>query len=379
MNTLTITAKEIQALELAEKLFGPSHSMGSTVFVTREQMNKLSNEIYSSLSVVEEYDMPQYEFANVFVEEIIKQTAVSAFRHTPLNVTLADLSRFGTDFTADLQPDELTRHLGEVIKIDVTNNRSHLVVNQQFLDSGRQSSYSAASSNYFSLFPLSLSTSFVTTSQSDWTRGSKSLDSQLKELNTASVNEAQWLIEGKKVVPKSLYVAKLSRSNFSRTLTFSRVRRQLYDSPFIRTLVLYGAERKPESTASVSTQQPHKCNFSALISAQQKEVNASAMRLQNLESRFETFTALVSKSVMTSQGLLNNVTGQLNAVNSRLAGAETSMRSSIKRCRICANTHSGTTDIYSGCGDWIQSTGYSTRDDSLNGYSRQRITLDCTN
>lgn len=73
-NTLTINADQLQQIGLEEKLFGPAGNNGkSDVFVTRDQMSELSSEMYSALNIVEDYQMPEHQFKEAFIEEIIKQ------------------------------------------------------------------------------------------------------------------------------------------------------------------------------------------------------------------------------------------------------------------------------------------------------------------
>lgn len=71
VNTLTITSQQINKMELIENLFGPAN----TTYVTREQMSSLSSKIYTDLNVVEDYEIPEKDFSEKFVNDLIKQTS----------------------------------------------------------------------------------------------------------------------------------------------------------------------------------------------------------------------------------------------------------------------------------------------------------------
>jgi hypothetical protein len=67
----------------------------------------------------------------------------------------------------------------------------------------------------------------------------KSLDEQLNELNTENVDDIQWKIECEKIVRKSIFVAKLNKASFSRSLIFNRIRKQSFDALFQRKITLW--------------------------------------------------------------------------------------------------------------------------------------------
>lgn len=73
-NTLVINADQLQQIGLEEKLFGPSGAKGKdSVYVTRDQMTTLASEMYSTLNIVEDYQMPEIQFSEEFVNGLISQ------------------------------------------------------------------------------------------------------------------------------------------------------------------------------------------------------------------------------------------------------------------------------------------------------------------
>lgn len=71
------------------------------------------------------------------------------------------------------------------------------------------------------------------------TNKEQSATDQVNELNTHTQNEAQWEIQGDKVVPKSLNVARIMRSSMKKSLKFSRIRLQQFNAPFERNFKIY--------------------------------------------------------------------------------------------------------------------------------------------
>ena len=57
---------------------------------------------------------------------------------------------------------------------------------------------------------------------------------KLRELNEESSKDVTWTIDGTRVIPKSLNVAKLTSSSLKETLTFTHIRRKHIEAPFNR-------------------------------------------------------------------------------------------------------------------------------------------------
>ena len=102
-NTLTISNSEFQQMGFKQKLLGPA----SSVYVTRNQLNLLAGEIHSRLNVFEEYEMPEYQFNQNFVEDFIGLASEQHFQHVPALQALKELSSYGIDIGQDLQPGKI--------------------------------------------------------------------------------------------------------------------------------------------------------------------------------------------------------------------------------------------------------------------------------
>lgn len=237
-NTLTITSDQQEQLGFDEKLFGAAGGNDSNnAYVTRNQMSELSHEMYSTLNIIEEYEIPETQFSEEFVSGLISQLASSSFAPVPIDIVLASLSKYGFDIKADLQPDVIKRNLGSILKVDKKNDKSRIVLATSMSGTAEDSTGgSAGLSVDLGAFSVSANAAY------EWSQKraleNKSLSDQLNELNTYSQNDVQYEIEGNRVVPKSLNVARITRSKLKKTLTFNRIRIQKSQASFERNFQL---------------------------------------------------------------------------------------------------------------------------------------------
>ena len=140
-NTLTITSYDQQLIGLEEKLFGSSNTsatemreIATDVLVTRVQASELANEMYSSLNILEDYDMPELQFSEAFVNDLISKIAGSTFAHVPIDEALSSLSKYGFDIREDLKPDVFKRNLGSLFTIETIGDESKIVLNSKNKD-----------------------------------------------------------------------------------------------------------------------------------------------------------------------------------------------------------------------------------------------------
>ena len=129
-NTLTIGLEQVEVIGLVDKLFGSTlqnKTQKESVYVTRDQMTELSCEICSTMNIVEDYEMPQFEFSEVFVSALISQAATRNFDQVLIDTALATLSTCGFDFKGDIKPDEIKRELMDVLKVETSDNKSRIV------------------------------------------------------------------------------------------------------------------------------------------------------------------------------------------------------------------------------------------------------------
>ena len=235
-NTFSISGKQLQQLDLIESLFGDADHK----YVTRNQLNSLASKIFNELNVYEEYEVPEERFSNVFVEDLIRQAADVTFINEPFKEVLANLSPYS--FDEDLQPDVVMSDLSSVLEVKNYGNKSHIVVNEEnynrIMDKTRSEDGGSVGAT-FAGFGANVAFNTAREKQTENENSKKSLDDQLKEINSASTNHVQFEFQGKKIVPKSLRVAKLNKGKMSKNIEFKRIAMTRFESTLSRHFSLY--------------------------------------------------------------------------------------------------------------------------------------------
>ena len=90
-------------------------------------MTKLFCEICSTLNIIEDYEMPEFEFSEVTVSDLVSQAATRNFDQVLIDTALATLSTYGFDFRSDIKPDEIKCELMDVLKVETIDNKSYIV------------------------------------------------------------------------------------------------------------------------------------------------------------------------------------------------------------------------------------------------------------
>ena len=359
-NTLTITAQQQQLIGMEEKLFGQSSANSSSnVYVTRDQMTELSSEMYTSLNIVEDYQMSEGQFSDAFVEGMINQIATEQFKQVPIDTVLASLSKYGFDIGQDIKPDVIKRDMGSIMTIEKKDDKSRIILDEKNYNKIEQSS--SASGKAGAKVP------FVSASVEWANKNSKSsitetalLNDQLRELNTMSQKETQWDIEGDRVVPKSMNVARLARIKLGKTLSFSRIRVQTFSAPFDRKFAIH-TYRAAASAAFLDKLSSRVSTLEADL--RKKEINFTS-KIENLEADFQDRDYNISTYIE----ILSNLTDmQLQVLNKSLVRvqslASTTDRylwqlwyQAVRRCQICFWESQGSKKQCSGnrhsCSSW---------------------------
>lgn len=338
-NTLTISANQLQQIGLEEKLFGPAGSNGKNdVYVTRDQMSALSSEMYSTLNIVEEYQMPEFQFKEAFVDELIKQISTNAFDQVPIDTVLASLSKYGFDIGADIKPDVIKKDIGSILKIEKTDSSSRIILDNQ---NDRDFSNSESNNGEFGLngefgpCKFGLTAKWGRENQQTSSSKDRSLSDQLRALNEETKNEAHWEIEGDRVIPKSLNVARLTRAKLSKTLTFNRIRMQTFEAPFHRTFSLYTLRTSVSASfldrlSSRVEELEGTSYYLAEMTKQLEETTKegkldSDKEIANIRTNHSAFSANVDSRIGSMGTAIQNAQSRIDSVSS----------TALRRCRIC--------------------------------------------
>jgi hypothetical protein len=226
-NTLVINGEQISQLGIVEDLFGPANE----VFVTRNQLQELASDVYSNLNILEEYQIAESQFSANFIEDFIKQTASSALKPVDFENALSQLSSY--KINEDLKPSLIKSELSKIFKINQTDSKSRIVLNDEFnLNSKNSNEKFKGSLNWLG------GKADYEKQVNDLSISGKSVDDQLKELNLLDKSDIEWKRDGEIIVPKTIKVHRFNRANFSKSLVFKRIKREFYDALYKKSFIL---------------------------------------------------------------------------------------------------------------------------------------------
>ena len=235
-NTFSVNFESSQLNELVNQLFGPA----SSVYVSRTQLDEFSSKIYSNMNVFEQYEMDEDSFRAGFLDDLIKQTADQAFQHVPFQDAINGISKFNIE--GDIKPDEIYSEFSKIFDVKTENDKQHIISNKEHFQrlyehkdiNGRAGGFAS----FLDVFGFGVSYEVGVKLTTDWAKSGKKFDDQLKELNKFTDNTVEWKFDGKKIVPKSLNVAKINKSKFQKKLTFFKIKNKLSDHLFIKKISL---------------------------------------------------------------------------------------------------------------------------------------------
>jgi len=226
-NTLKISTAQLNNLNLIEDLFGPAN----VTYLTRNQMTDLASFIRNRLNIVEEYNIPNSQFDEQFIQKFVKDFLEE---EVPFEKILQSLSSFSLK---DFNPDIITSELKNIFQISKNGDKNHIVVNNEWKDGNREKDgFSTGVSA--SAFGFGGSVDFAKNKEREWESSGKSLKDQLEEMNSESKDDIQWKFEGEKIVPKTIKATKLIKTKFDKGLEFNRIRKEIYEANFERAFDL---------------------------------------------------------------------------------------------------------------------------------------------
>lgn len=171
----------------------------------------------------------------------------------PTDTVLATISKYSFDIGADLRPEIIKKDIGSLLSINKTDEKSRIIFDVKRYNDWANSDKLSGSSrgNLIGLFKASFGAAADISSRG--TTNDQTLSDQMHELNTLSQNEAKWEIEGEKIIPKSLNVARILRSNMKTSLTFNRIRSKQFHVPFERNVKIYTSRSSQILCQNIST------------------------------------------------------------------------------------------------------------------------------
>ena len=231
-NILQMNFKTQSENELLNDLFGPANS----TYVTRYQIDKFSTVLRSHLDIVELYEMAEHEFNQNFVEDLIKQTSDIGLNSIPFDVAIDGLSKYNIDI--DLRPDVVKSEVKKLFKVESNEGKQQIVSNKEAYDKlseGNRNEYKGGASG----IGIQATYDQVNQQNKESESSKKNLLDQINEMKNACDNTIDWQLDGERVIPKTINVAKMARSRFEKGLVFRRVKIIINDHLFKRRFSLY--------------------------------------------------------------------------------------------------------------------------------------------
>jgi hypothetical protein len=293
-NILSINLNQFNELGIIENLFGPANE----VYMTRNQLSNLAFDVFTSLDIVEEYQMSEKEFDLKFVDGLISQTTSNALSQVSIDEALQKLSKYSTNFDKDLTADVIKEDMGKLYEIKKFNNKKLIKLNEENLQEFKNKYSGEGETKASADFKVpvidisvggALGVSGKSAKENDELKSKKSLDEQLKEINSENVDQIEFQIKGEKVIPKSIKVAKLNKNTFRKTLTFNRIRKESFDAIFERDIQLSTFEANNHFEIPLNSEQTAKVvndsNYELQVCLKEKLDYMNEINILNEEKR----------------------------------------------------------------------------------------------
>ena len=246
-NMLIIAADHETKLDLVNEIFGTAEYK----YVTRNQLGQLSTQLMSNLGIYEEFEFDDEMDYNYIRDEILKQTSTEIFKSVPISEAFSLLSPF--NINQDIRPDVITSELSKVLKVTKNGKKEHIIVDKENFNK-----YMQQQSNELGIrikggygpFGIEGAVNKINEKENQNENLEKNLNEQLIEINDAQTNDVVFEQEGEKIIPKSVKVAKLSKAQFNKKLTFSKIKQRVEVTKYVERFTLIA--RLNKSSQSIS-------------------------------------------------------------------------------------------------------------------------------
>jgi DNA-binding protein len=203
----TITTNQLNKINFEEELFGDANS----VYVTRAQIDKLTSDIKSFITSVENIESSDKQFDQTFINDLLKKLTnnnTNVEEAVEVDEAIKYLSSY--DYSKDqIEPDKIKKGLAEIYKIEKKDSKDYIVLNNE------------SSNKNDELLKISGKASI--------NFNDETLEDQLKELNKDINNAIEWKIEGESIIPKAIKVTKIIKTNLNKQLQFDDIKTKSFN------------------------------------------------------------------------------------------------------------------------------------------------------
>ncbi|RNA04104.1 hypothetical protein BpHYR1_014538 [Brachionus plicatilis] len=217
-HSLTIGENQLKSLNLINDLFCDK----SPVFITKKQLESLSDKLYKQLKIEENFKLSESEFGQKFIQDFTKQTAELINHLVPIDQLVNNLSCF--NLPQDFKPDAIKKKLSNLFPIDL------LSIDRAVLNST------------FGNLSFLVDTGFL--------NDLELIRTKLNDFGSNFKNEINWAHKQNKIVGASVKVTKLNRldvdSQFMKLMRFPQVIKHDNDKALKRVFYLdkFGFSKK---------------------------------------------------------------------------------------------------------------------------------------
>lgn len=207
-----LTPKEAKELKLNEKIFQENEF----VYLTRYQVDSLSNEIYNSFDILH---ITQDEFKNKFYQEFINKFNNNKFTYVNFDRVIKFLSKYSLNIDKNISIEDIKKVFSKLFKLNTNRNNSFISIDSEFVDNLRSNNKNDEFRNARNGMKKIIETSvqFVENEEAEWSNYNKRIEEQILELNNNNKDGIEWELNGTQILPKTLNVTKITKSTFLST------------------------------------------------------------------------------------------------------------------------------------------------------------------
>ena len=148
------------------------------------------------MNVMEEYQIPEYQFQETFIGDFIRQTTGNhGFNELSLNESIDSLSKYSFNFdSSDLAPADFKKESSKIFKFDKIDNNLCIVLDMDGIsDLKKTGHFSRIGNTEIKFFGLKTSIKLITNNQNCIKNHTKTEDDLVNELNSENKNNANFL------------------------------------------------------------------------------------------------------------------------------------------------------------------------------------------
>lgn len=211
-----ITPTQFKTLDIIKKV----HGNAASVLMTRQQLLNLADFVYRSLRILDFFRVPEFEFAEEFIQLITKN---EKFTLVPFDQAIKSMSRYSLD--PKLKLENINKEIAKIFKVGKVGEMSVIQLNGKLNKS-------------LALVVGWKSQKAIREYQEDWIETKRELEAQLYDVNYWASSEVEWKFVDGVIAPKSIGLVKINKSVFQNSFKFLNINKTLIKADYTKVLKL---------------------------------------------------------------------------------------------------------------------------------------------